>query len=196
MVNPPAPLAGNAAAPISLESTQMLRALAAQSTVLPLDLKEADVRGHLSDDMNQFADSIKAAFERRQLVLHPGIDQSESFGNYPLQGAAKHIGLAVVWIGQKDPCKMGSIINILHLLKSVRHKDHDGNALVEVKICFTKEAIVGGAAAAAAGGAAQGGAAAAAAGGAAQGGAAAAVAGGAAQGGAAAAVAGGAGMQH
>ena len=75
------------------------------STELPADLNFPNVRGHLTDDQNRLADSIKVAFDRRanQLVIHPGINESERFNNYPLFGAAKHIGLMAVWIGKKDP---------------------------------------------------------------------------------------------
>lgn len=147
MVNPPPPAAGNAVAgaPISREDLEILRAYRFSRLEFPSNLDIAMIRSHFTPQENRMADRIEAVYQTKvgQIPVHPGIDVGVSLDNPPLFGAAGHVGLATVTMGSKDASKIESISNLLRLIKSLRTKDREGNALVQVEVCSTKELIRG-----------------------------------------------------
>jgi hypothetical protein len=148
MVNPPSPGAGTAAAASQMprEVRNILRAYRAAEKVLPLDLDIDKVKEHLTQNEIRLADAIQTKYDNivLQLPVHPGIDNNLSLGNYPLHGAAKNVGVMLVWLANMDPERIQSVNNLVHLLKCLRYKDHNGNPLIQVDLCFTKERVVRG----------------------------------------------------
>lgn len=151
VVPPPPPAAGTAAAAAAAqlprEHRNILRAFRAAGVEIPPDLDIDKVKEHLTADEIRLADGIDTMYENKvnQLPVHPGIDNNLTLGNHPLIGAATSMGIEHVWMANKDAGdKTLSVLNLTRLLKSLRYKDHDGNALLQVDVCFTKERVVRG----------------------------------------------------